>query len=116
MPDAFTKQIPTLRRYSCTCRTATVEEGRAGCWETLPEGEEEAGSVDGDEEGSVVDVAFEEGTAAAADWGDGVEPVLLLGVGAAPAEAVAKTAERMGQSSSDRESEKKRKTNKDGSL
>lgn len=110
-PDAFTRQIPTLRRYSCTCRTATDEEG-GGAAASLreEEEEEELGSVDGDddEEGSVADVAFEEeGTAAAADWGDGVEPVLLLGVGAAPAEAAAKTAERMGVQS-EREREKKK--------
>ena len=98
LPEALTKQIPTLRRYSCTCRTATtVEEGGAGCRGEEEEEEEEASGVDGDDDATllVADVAFEEGTAAAADWGDGEELVLLRGVGDAPAEAAAKTAERM---------------------
>lgn len=110
-PDAFTRHIPTLRRYSCTCRTATDEEGGGAAASLREEEEEELGSVDGDDdEGSVADVAFEEeGTAAAADWGDGVDPVLLLGVGAAPAEAAAKTAERMGGRERERARQKKRK-------
>ena len=73
LPEAFTRQMPTLRRYSSRCRTAaTVEEANDAADE-------------------------EEGTAAAAEWDDGDEPVLLRGVGNAPVEAATKKAERMGK-------------------
>ena len=63
-----------MRRYSSRCRTAATVE-------------EEANDA-ADEE---------EGTAAAAEWDDGDEPVLLRGVGNAPVEAATKKAERMGK-------------------
>ena len=98
-PAALTKQIPTLRRYSCTWRTAataTAEEGEGGPGtaeeeEGIDEREEEEANDDADDD---ADDVLVEGTAAAACEGEGA-PGLRRGAGAAPAEAVARTAERM---------------------
>ena len=97
------------------CRTATVEEGRAG-GETFREEEEAGSDVDGDEEANDAEVGAleEEGTAAAADWDGDDEPGLLRGVGVAPADAV-KMAKRMGREREREREREKKEPSKNGS-
>lgn len=112
----MTRQIPTFRRYSCTWRTAetaTADEAEGGTAEAAAEEEEAIEEEANDDDADDADDVFVEGTAAAACEGEGA-PDLRRGAGAAPAEAAARTAERMeGRRAKESERERAREVEKE---